>query len=116
MNIQLQHDWDQMEAVLQTAVSEANNFLQSLPDHPAAVAPIARPPDKLPAMGLGAEGAMDQFRASYRDQLSGSAGPRYFGFVTGGSTPAALLGDWLAATRRTVRATEGPRRPQDLAP
>ena len=87
-----------METVLQTAVSEASAFLNSLPERPAAAAPIAHPPDTLPTTGLGAEGAIDQFRASYRDQLSGSAGPRYFGFVTGGSTPAALLGDWLAAT------------------
>jgi glutamate/tyrosine decarboxylase-like PLP-dependent enzyme len=59
---------------------------------PAAIEPTA-----LPADGLGARGALAELGRRYRPWLSASAGPRYFGFVTGGSTPAALVGDWLTS-------------------
>ena len=86
--------------ILATAVTAASEFLHSLDSRKAAVFPgekqAAHHPD-LPEVGIGAEAAVAQFRAQYEAGLSGSAGPRYFGFVTGGSTPAALVGDWLAA-------------------
>ena len=98
MNEQLSSDWQNVAGLLQTAVSEATTFLHNLPTHPAAVAPTLQPLDKLPQRGIGADAALALFQNKYRQQMSGSAGPRYLGFVTGGATPAALLGDWLAST------------------
>ena len=54
--------------------------------------------ESLPHEGIGAEAALRYFEANYAEQMTNSAGPRYFGFVTGGSTPAALAGDWLVST------------------
>lgn len=51
----------------------------------------------LPRTGMGAHAALDYFEKNYADQIANSAGPRYFGFVTGGSTPAAVAGDWLVS-------------------
>lgn len=87
--------------LLQTAVAEANHFLDQLPDQSAAVYPGSAQDNRadhphLPDEGLGALAALDRFKEHYASGLSGSAGPRYLGFVTGGTTPAALLGDWLA--------------------
>ena len=55
------------------------------------------PHDALPDEGMGAIAALTMFRDKYEAQLSGSPGPRYLGFVTGGSTPAAIAGDWLTS-------------------
>jgi len=82
-----------LEAV-QTAGAE---FVRSLPSRPAAVPPVPAEPLLLPERGRGARAALALFRERYEAGLSGSPGPRYLGFVTGGSTPAALAGDQLAA-------------------
>ncbi|MCA9946544.1 MAG: aspartate aminotransferase family protein, partial [Anaerolineales bacterium] len=99
MNEQLKQDRQNQGELLQTAVHAANEFLTNLPERKAAIFPRTVPnrPD-LPETGLGAAAALQNFRERFEAGLSGSAGPRYLGFVTGGSTPAALLGDWLAAT------------------
>ncbi|MFZ1398332.1 MAG: pyridoxal-dependent decarboxylase [Candidatus Promineifilaceae bacterium] len=99
MNQQLKQDQQNQNELLQTAVHAATEFLTTLPERKAAVfpqTPANRP--NLPEIGLGGEAALRQFRQRFEAGLSGSAGPRYLGFVTGGSTPAALLGDWLAST------------------
>jgi glutamate/tyrosine decarboxylase-like PLP-dependent enzyme len=102
MNQSLHNDQKNRRQVLETAVHAANTFLDKLPTHPAAINPGAWHFESarrlaLPTNGPGAMEALAQFTASYGPGLSGSAGPRYLGFVTGGATPAALLGDWLAA-------------------
>jgi len=91
----LQRDRDQLDSVLNNTLTLASDFLRALPERPV-VAPLLPPaPPALPNDGLGAEAALELFRSTYAGGLTGSAGPRYWGFVTGGATPAALAGDWL---------------------
>lgn len=53
---------------------------------------------KLNEDGLGAEKTLEEFKGRFYKGIVSSAGSKYFGFVTGGSTPAALMGDWLVST------------------
>ncbi len=51
----------------------------------------------LPESGSDDEIVIDEFVAAARQALVASPGPRYFGFVIGGSMPAALAADWLVS-------------------
>lgn len=77
----------------------ATERLDGLHALPVAASPAARgrvDSQTSPPPGAGLDAALDAFRTRWLPGFSGSPGPRYFGFVTGGATPAALLGDWLA--------------------
>lgn len=90
-------DLPRLPRLLARAQEAALAFREGLAARPAVAAPASMAPLPLPEEGLGGEAALELFRARYEAGLSGSAGPRYLGFVTGGSSAAALAGDWLAA-------------------
>jgi glutamate/tyrosine decarboxylase-like PLP-dependent enzyme len=52
----------------------------------------------LPEDGVGAEAVTDLLAGLGMSATVASAGPRYFGFVVGGSLPAAVAADWLVST------------------
>jgi glutamate/tyrosine decarboxylase-like PLP-dependent enzyme len=52
----------------------------------------------LPDAGEDARATADWLAQAADAGLVGSAGPRYFGFVVGGSLPAPLAADWLTST------------------
>lgn len=58
---------------------------------------LAALPKTVPSSGLGTEEALKFIREQVAPGFAlGHAGPRYFGFVTGGVLPAAEAGDFLA--------------------
>src|SRR2546423_14291534 len=94
----LQYDHQHLNDILEAANVAGFEFLESLATRPAGCTLQPLPHDILPEEGLGAQGAISVFRGKYEALLSASPGPRYLGFVTGGSTPAALAGDWLGSS------------------
>ncbi|WP_431221916.1 pyridoxal phosphate-dependent decarboxylase family protein [Serratia sp. L9] len=101
MHPRLQQDLDDFPRILDHTNQLAQTFLAGLKQRPVC------PPEKeqqlkagdgqLAEEGCGALAALESFWQRYATGLSGSAGPRYFGFVTGGSTPASLAADWLVS-------------------
>ncbi|NUV58164.1 pyridoxal-dependent decarboxylase [Streptomyces sp. CAI-85] len=95
MHPTLRADLDRLPELLASARDFATRALAGIGERPVSAAAPAPDPGPLPAAGVGAQGALDRFARQWEPGFSGSAGPRYLGFVTGGSTPAALTGDWL---------------------
>ncbi len=92
-----------MTNVLDLAAAHAARYLETLPTRPiAATASIselqqrlARP---LPETGLPDATVIDELVRDTEGGIMGSAGGRFFGWVIGGTLPAALAADWLTST------------------
>ena len=93
----LENDKKQFTAILQSAVKVAEEYLQQQDSLPPGrfVKDIVL--EDLPQRGESALQTIEYFKQHYAPYITNSAGPRYFGFVTGGSTPASVAGDWLVS-------------------
>jgi glutamate/tyrosine decarboxylase-like PLP-dependent enzyme len=87
---------------LARAAALAEAYLARVDDAPVRAAAsfaevlqgLARP---LPETGLDPVDALESLARGAEPGLIASTGPRYFGFVIGGSVPAAIGADWLTA-------------------
>src|SRR5256885_3217621 len=94
----LDDDLSDLPRLLEDTREYAVKVLAGLDDGPAAAASPPPAYQPLHAKGRGARGALTWFAERWDAAFSGSAGPRYLGYVTGGTTPAAIAGDWLTGT------------------
>ncbi|PTS91006.1 aspartate aminotransferase family protein [Flavobacterium sp. HMWF030] len=97
MNSALQHDLDHIENILEKAKQQGIDFLNNLENIPTSNKESIDPTRELNQLGLGALGTLEEFKERLAPLMVASPGPRYLGFVTGGSTPASIVGDWLAS-------------------
>src|ERR1035437_6563669 len=92
----------ELREFLHSVADRAVSFLESLDARPVgATASVdllrSRLDRPLPGHSLPAAEAIDELVAGVEGGLVASAGPRYFGFVIGGATPASIAADWLTA-------------------
>jgi glutamate/tyrosine decarboxylase-like PLP-dependent enzyme len=90
---------DETQAAARLAYEQASAWLAGLDERPvlpAGAEEAARAfGGPLPEHGTGAPAALEELLGGL-DAATASSGPRFFHFVTGGVTPAALGADWLA--------------------
>lgn len=96
MNEILKGDLNDLELILNQAKAEGLEFLKGINDRRTSTDTEPMEYSNLEAQGSGALAALAEFKSRFDDLIVAATGPRYWGFVTGGSTPAAIVGDWLA--------------------
>jgi glutamate/tyrosine decarboxylase-like PLP-dependent enzyme len=96
MNSVLQHDLHDLENILNEAKQQGIDFLNNLENIPTSNKNSINPTRNLNKLGLGSLATLKEFNERLAPLMVASSGPRYLGFVTGGSTPASIVGDWLA--------------------
>jgi glutamate/tyrosine decarboxylase-like PLP-dependent enzyme len=90
-----------MQVLLKDAANRAGRYLETLNDRPVfpsaeAIAGLTELDEPLPAGPTSPEQVLAMLDEIGSPATVASAGRRYFGFVTGGSLPAALAANWLA--------------------
>src|SRR3954467_2620469 len=101
---------DDPAEALELAYRYSLGFLGGIEEMRAATTPVSAGPIALEESGGGAAAALRQLLDRYGSRFSGSARPRYWAFVNGGATPAALAGDWVcsAVDQNGQRNADGP--------
>jgi glutamate/tyrosine decarboxylase-like PLP-dependent enzyme len=92
---------DELERALELAAAEARGYLADVDSGhvqpPGSAELLADVGGALPRHGEGAPAAVAELARLGREAATRSSGPRFFHFVIGGATPAALAADWLTS-------------------
>jgi glutamate/tyrosine decarboxylase-like PLP-dependent enzyme len=97
MNEQLSTDLLQMESLFELVKTQGLDYIKNLKTRPTSSTAVAASDGQLLNQGIGTLAALQTFNEKFEPMMVASSGPRYWGFVTGGSTPASIVGDWLTS-------------------
>lgn len=95
------HGQDEVEQALELAAALARDYVTGIADDPVQPSGseelVMALGGGLPATGEGALAPLRELAGMGSDLATRSSGPRFFHFVVGGTTPAALAADWLTS-------------------
>ncbi len=99
-----------MRKLMENAARRAITYLEGLPNRRVspsteAVADLSRLDEPLPPSATPPEKVLQQLDEICSPATMAMAGPRFFGFVIGGSLPVTLAANWLAPGTRTRHST-----------
>ena len=97
MHHSLQADLDNLENLLSLTKDKAIAYLNNLNNVPVSITGIQSTISaSLPNDGIGLENTLQSFFEQHQHKIVAASGPRYWGYVVGGTTPASIAGDWLS--------------------
>lgn len=97
MHTHLENDQKNLSSLLEKTKQASDTYLSEIDQRPPATSYIKKVRLPLSESGLGSEKTLDLFLERYGNHMPASNGPRFWGLVTGGTTPASLVGDWLTS-------------------
>ncbi|MDN5289496.1 MAG: amino acid decarboxylase [Mucilaginibacter sp.] len=97
MHNNLQADLDNLEHLLSLTKDKALAYLNGLNNTPVSITGVQSTISiNLPKDGIGLENTIKAFQEQHQNKIVAASGPRYWGYVVGGTTPASIAGDWLS--------------------
>jgi len=92
----LNKDNENLDGLLNAVKEQGIDYLNKVDSRLTSTQIQAEIDNHLNVEGLGSIETLNEFNDRFEPLIVASSGPRYWGFVTGGTTPAAIAGDWLA--------------------
>jgi glutamate/tyrosine decarboxylase-like PLP-dependent enzyme len=97
MNKQLLQDVNDIDNLFNIVKEQGLDYIKNISNKATSTKNIITQNHILHDAGIGSLATIEQFNKRFEPIMVASSGPRYWGFVTGGSTPASILGDWLTS-------------------
>lgn len=108
MNEQLKYDLTNLDTLLEEVKLQGLNFLKNIGERQTSTDLTFIENSNLNEIGLGGQNTLKLFNEKIENLIVSSTGSRYWGFVTGGSTPASIMGDWLTTIYdQNTQSTKG---------